>query len=347
MRTLKTLLLASILLITGLVPAGAGEISETFKKVRDSVVVVETTQEELAPWSQGKPVTMGGVGSGVLVDSLGMVLTAAHVVQTATDIRVHFSDGETYAGKVYASAPSADVAVIKLEKPPTSGVVAKLGDSDAVEVGDEVFIVGAPHGISYTLTVGHISARRAPNSLWGGLNEAELFQTDAAINQGNSGGPMFNKEGEVIGIVSHMISQSGGFEGLGFVVTSNLAKQLVLEQKALWSGIDAFLLSGELARVFNIPQEAAVLVQKVVKDSPGSRLGLKAGSLRAQIEGEQLILGGDIVLDVMGIEIQEGTESLEKIRAAMASIVPGEKITVTIMRGGERIELTAVPVERY
>ena len=346
MRRARVLSLLSVLLVAGWIPARGQSISETFKKVRDSVVVIETTEEEITSWSRGMPVKMGGMGSGVLVDSLGMVLTAAHVVQTAEEVRVRFSDGEVYNAKVYASAPGADVAVLKLERPPTSGVVAKLGDSDAVEVGDQVFIVGAPHGISYTLTVGHISARRAPNSLWGGLNEAELLQTDAAINQGNSGGPMFNTRGEVIGIVSHMISQSGGFEGLGFVVTSNLARELVLEQKSMWSGIDGYLLSDELARAFNLPQPAGVLVQKVVKNSPGSRMGLKPGTLHAEIEGETLMLGGDVVLDVMGIRI-DTADSLEKIRSTLASLVPGEKIAVTVLRGGERVELSAVPLERY
>ena len=107
-----------------------------------------------------------------------------------------------------------------------------LGDSDKVEVGGDVFIVGAPYGISHTLTAGHVSGRHRPNTIYSELATAEFVQTDAAINEGNSGGPMFGMAGEVIGIVSHIISKSGGFEGLGFVVTSNMARALLLERRS-------------------------------------------------------------------------------------------------------------------
>ena len=118
---------------------------------------------------------------------------------------------------------------MQLERRPTGAKPAPLGDSDRAEVGDQIFIVGAPLGISYSLTVGYISARRETDDLFGGFLPTEQFQTDAAINEGNSGGPMFNMKGEVIGIVSYIISQSGGFEGLGFVITSNMAKRLLLD----------------------------------------------------------------------------------------------------------------------
>ena len=154
----------------------------------------------------------------MLISKDGKVLTAAHVVQTADTVSVEFPNGEIVKAKVVSSEPPADIALLQLERVPASAVVAKLGDSDQVGVADQIFVVGAPYGISHTLTVGHISARRTPGGEQSELGLAEFFQTDAAVNQGNFGGPMFNMNGEVIGIVSHILSQSGGFEGLGFAV---------------------------------------------------------------------------------------------------------------------------------
>ena len=195
------------------------------------------------------------------------------------------------------------------------------------------------------MTVGHISARRVANQVCGGLSQAELFQTDAAINTGNSGGPMFNIDGEVIGIVSSMISKSGGYEGLGFVVTSNMAKLLVLQQRSMWSGFEGFLLTDMLAQVFNLPQPMGILVQRVAENSPAQRLGLRGGSIRAQIEGQELILGGDIILGVEGIRLNDAA-AREKIRRYVAGLTPGEELTVTVLRGGKRVDLTGTPIDR-
>ena len=114
-------------------------------------------------------------------------------------------------------------------------------------------MVGAPLGITHTLTVGHLSARHKPNATFSGMLTAEFFQTDAAINRGNSGGPMFNLKGEVIGIVSYNLSQGGGSDGLGFAVTSNMTRRLLLDEPSVWSGLDGYLLTGEAARAFNLP----------------------------------------------------------------------------------------------
>jgi S1-C subfamily serine protease len=245
---------------------------------------------------------------------------------------------------VIASEPSADVALLELERIPSEPVVAPLGDSDAVEVGDEIFIVGAPFGLSHTLTVGHISGRRNADKLFGGFSEAEMFQTDAAINQGNSGGPMFNRTGEVIGIVSSIISRSGGFEGLGFVITSNLARQLVVDERSPWSGMEGFLLSGDLARIFNLPQPMGVLVQKVVEGSMAASVGLRPGTIKAVIADQELLLGGDVVLSVMGLTISK--DSRKQIRTRMRGLTPASPITVKVLRGGRPVELSYDPTAR-
>ncbi len=320
----------------------ADTIAEVFKKVKDSVVVIGTTSTEGPSVPGGAATSVGGLGSGVLIDRLGLVLTAAHVVQVAEDIQVEFTNGEIISAKVQSSVPAADLALLRLDHPPRDGVAARLGDSGNVEVGDQIFIVGAPLGISHTLTVGHISARRITDNLFGGMLNAEMFQTDAAINVGNSGGPMFSMAGEVIGIVSHMISQSGGYEGLGFVMTSNLANELLIKRRGIWSGLEGYTLSGELAGIFNLPQNRAVLVQRVAKGSPASRMGLLPGFLPAVIDGEPVLLGGDIILEVNGIKYSE-PDALQRIRAYVSSLLAGEELKMTVLRRGKRIDLVAKP----
>jgi S1-C subfamily serine protease len=269
-------------------------------------------------------------------------MTAAHLVHTADKVFVEFSGGKIVRAIVIASEPFSDVALLKLNSPPPSeAMVAKLGDSDKVEVGDQIFVVGAPHGLSYTLTVGYISARRQMKTVYSGLSLAEFFQTDAAVNEGNSGGPMFNMAGEIVGIVSAIISKSGGSEGLGFVVTSNTARQLLLERRPFWSGISGYFITKESARVFNVPPPGVgMLVQHVAKDSPAAMIGLQGGTVRATIEGENLVLGGDIILEVQGIPL--GIENYQEIREMVSRLDPGNLVRVKVLRGGEQLELKSV-----
>jgi S1-C subfamily serine protease len=320
---------------------GAESLREVFKRVDPSVVVVQTNRHQVVTGPKMELATLSGLGSGVLISKDGKVMTAAHVVQTADEIGFQFKNEESVPAKVLTSDPAADVALLQLERVPVGAVVAKLGDSDETEVGDQVFVVGAPAGMSHTLTVGHISARRKPNTMLGGMSRAEFFQTDAAINQGNSGGPMFNMAGEIIGIVSHIISKSGGFDGLGFVVTSNLAARLLLDQNPFWSGVESFMLSGDLARVFNLPQGAGMLVQRVASNSPAARLGLKPGTMTAIIEGDPMIVGGDIILEVQGVPVTGDGASYLVIRDRLTALRQGDAITVVVWRNGRKEELTA------
>lgn len=319
----------------------AGSLRDVFKQVDPSVVVVETNSHHVVTGPKMQLATLPGLASGVLISPDGKVMTAAHVVQTADEIKVEFQNGEVSMATVLTSDPAADVALLQLKRVPAGINVARLGDSDEAEVGDEVFVVGAPIGMSHTLTVGHISARRKPNTMFGGMSRAEFFQTDAAINQGNSGGPMFNMSGEVVGIVSHIISKSGGFEGLGFVVTSNLARRLLLDQNPFWSGVESFMLSGDLARVFNLPQSAGMLIQRVASNSPAAQLGLKPGTMTAVIEGDPMIVGGDIILEVQGVPITSDGAGYLVIRDRLTRLRPGDAITVVVLRNGRKEELTA------
>lgn len=213
-------------------PTNAQQLRELFSKSNPSVVVIKTLEKKIPSVSQAGLVSLPGLGSGVLISGDGKVLTAAHVVQAADYVSVEFTDGKRVSAHVIASYPPADVALLQLEATPAEAVPARLGDSDKMQVGDDIFVIGAPFGLSHSLTVGHVSGRHLSEESVGGLSKVELFQTDAAINQGNSGGPMFNMDGEVVGIVSRIVSRSGGFEGVGFAVTSNVAQKLLFDNKS-------------------------------------------------------------------------------------------------------------------
>ena len=320
--------------------AEAQQIRDTFRQVKPSVVVVRTLKKAVAPFPQAGLVLEAGLGSGVLISDDGQVLTAAHVVQSADLIFVAFPDGNPIPARVTNSAVYADVALLQLERVPQGAVAAKLGDSNRVEVGDEILVVGAPYGLSHTLSIGHISGRYRPSNWVEGTSAIEFLQTDAAINSGNSGGPVFNLSGEVVGIVSKIVTKSGGFEGIGFAATSCMARHLLLDQKMFWSGLEGMLIEGDLARALNLPQAAGFLVQRVAKGSPAWREGIRAGALRAQIEGEDLLLGGDIILEVNGIAVQEGNRTFDQIYAAMSELKAGEKLTSKVLRDGKVIELS-------
>ena len=322
-------------------PARAQSVTEVYKRVKDSVVVIQTTERGPATRPGVVPAAEQGLGSGVLVDK-DRVLTAAHVVQVAETILVQLPGGEAMSATVVASEPSADLALLKLERVPMTPVVATLGDSSTVEVGDQVLVVGAPLGMSHSLSVGHISARRMANKLYGGFSNAELLQTDAAVHPGNSGGPMFDMNGNVIGIVSHLIFGETGDGGLGFVVTSNMAKELVLSGKGMWSGIEGYMLEGELARIFQLPQARGMLVQRIAKDSPAAKIGLMAGHREARIGDEAFLVGGDVILAVQGIGLAE-PGAAGRIREAIGSFQPGKPVTVVVLRGGRQIELEWTP----
>jgi serine protease Do len=331
-------LIPAALLFTA-TPGAAETLSEVFARVNPSVVEIHTRETDLPKRPLAKPVSVPGLGSGVLISPDGKVLTAAHVVQTADAIEVQFLTGEKLRARVLSSEPTVDVALLQLERPPKDPLVATLGDSDQVEVGEDVFVVGAPLGISHTLTAGHISGRRAPNATFSGMLRGELFQTDAAINQGNSGGPMFNMRGEVIGIVSYILSNSGGFEGLGFAITSKVAREL-LDQKSFWSGVDGYMLSGDLAQVFNVPPPGVgLLVQRLASGSPAERLGLKAGTVRATIGDEDLIVGGDIILEILGVSLA-APNSLGTIRQRITDLGPRDPVAVKVLRAGKTLTLT-------
>ena len=318
------------------------QLRDAFRSVQQSVVIVRTEQTGLAPFPQQGSVSLNGLGSGVLISNDGKVLTAAHLVLSADKTVVEFSDGELIPAQVIGCALSADVALLQTERNPTGYAAAKLGDSDSAQVGDEIFVVGAPYGISRTLTAGHVSGRRGLSESSRNMSAVEFLQTDAAINMGNSGSPVFNLNGEVIGIVSNIMSKSGGSEGLAFASTSNTARHLLLEQKPFWTGIEGIFISDSIAKALNLPQPAGVLVQRVAEGSIAWRWGIHGGTLRSIIEGEEMILGGDIVLRVNQVSVEDD-DSNDEIYQTISRLKPGENLVFTIFRQGQIVKLSIPP----
>jgi len=316
--------------------AAAQSVGDVFRTVNPSVVVIRAKGRDVE--GAGGLTRFNETGSGVLISADGEIMTAAHVVHSMDEVNVEFLGGQTVPARVISSEPAADLSLLKLDRIPAGAKVASLADSDAVRVGDQIIIVGAPYGLSHAMSVGWISARWPANSVYRAMPLAEFLQTDATINTGNSGGPMFNTAGEVIGIVSHNISKSGGSEGLGFVITINTAKKLLLEKPTFWSGLEGQLITGPIAQILNVPQPTGYLVKTVARGSISETLGLRGGAALATIMGEQLVVGGDIILKVQGIPVGEASDH-HRVRDILNALPPGREFTMTVLRLGQVIEL--------
>ncbi len=226
--------------------------AELYREVLPTFVTIATTR---AIRTQEGPQQQAGIGSGVLISPECHVLTAAHVVDGADSIIVKTHDGQLRRAELVFSEASADIALIRLAQPAPELAHAKLGDSDRLAVGQRAYALGSPYGLERSFSVGHISGFREFDRLYDGTILAEFIQTDAAINSGNSGGPVFNSQGELIGIASRILTLSGGFEGLGFVVTINTAKQLLALEDRAWMGFEGIHLNAaQLAQLLNLDQ---------------------------------------------------------------------------------------------
>ena len=335
-RSLLAALVTGAALLWLPAPTAAETVGEVFRMVNPSVVVIRAKGRDVE--GSGGLTRFNETGAGVLISADGKVMTAAHVVHSMDEINVEFLGGETVPARVVSSEPAADLSLLQLDRVPPGIKVAPLADSDRVRVGDQVMIVGAPYGLSHSMSAGWISARWPANSVYRAMPLAEFLQTDATINTGNSGGPMFNMVGEVIGIVSHNISKSGGSEGLGFVVTINTAKRLLLERPTFWSGLEGQLISGPIAQLLNLPQPTGYLVKSVARGSAGDAVGLRGGTVLATIMGEQLVVGGDIILKVQGIPIGDVTDH-RRVRDILGTVPAGGEFSMTVLRLGQVIDL--------
>jgi Do/DeqQ family serine protease len=321
--------------ISGPPPAGSFRVAA--KIASAAVVSINTLKEpernpQLAdPWArfffgdQGSE-PIAGLGSGVIVTSDGYILTNNHVVEGADEIEVVLNDSRKVRGKVIGTDPETDLAILKvsLDRLP----VITLGNSDALQVGDQVLAIGNPFGVGQTVTAGIVSAL-GRNQL--GINEFENFiQTDAPINPGNSGGALVDVNGALMGINTAIYSRSGGSMGIGFAIPVNTAKQ-VLEGivkegsvKRGWIGVEPADLSPELMETFGVRAKSGVLITGVLQNGPAAQAGIRPGDVIEQV-------GSKAVANV------------SELMTNVAALKPGQPAKFRVQRRDDAVELTVTP----
>jgi len=265
-----------------------------------------------------------GQGSGFIISSDGYILTNSHVVGDADKMTVKLEDGREFDAKIIGADKPSEVAVIKIEADDDLPVL-DLGDSDALEVGEWVVAVGNPFGLSHTVTAGIVSAKGRSSV---GIADYENFiQTDAAINPGNSGGPLVNLDGKVIGMNTAILSQSGGYIGIGFAIPINLAKaikdQLIKTGKVIRGRLGIMIqdLTPDLAKSFDLDANQGILIAQVLEDSPAESAGLKQG---------------DVIIEFAGKKV----EKVGSFRNRVSLMAPGTKEKIKVIRQGKRKTLT-------
>jgi serine protease Do len=274
------------------------------------------------------------LGSGFILNPEGFILTNHHVVKDATDILVTLSDGRQFKADVVGKDPLTDVALIKLANPPKELSTVVLGDSDALRQGDFVLALGSPLGLRDTATLGIVSAKhRGGISPVGTGTYDDFIQTDAAINPGNSGGPLFNLRGEVVGLNTAIVRPDIG-QGIGFAVPVNLAKSLLpqLREKGKvtrgFMGVSVGDLTPDLAQAFGFQNGTkGAVVQNVVPRGPAAKAGVEAGDLIVSLNGKPV-------------------ESAGELTRSVALVPPGENVNVTVLRKGEKKQLTFKVAQR-
>ncbi|WP_257456453.1 trypsin-like peptidase domain-containing protein [Archangium lipolyticum] len=261
-----------------------------------------------------------GAGSGFIIDPKGLVLTNNHVIEGAVTIRVRMDDGRSFDAKIVGRDPLTDVALLQLQGKVENLPSVKLGDSDALRVGDWLVAIGNPFGLASSVSSGILSARA--RDIHSGPYD-DFLQTDAAINPGNSGGPLFNMKGEVVGINTAIV---GGGTGIGFAVPSNMVKALLpqLEKDGAvtraWLGIGIQDLTSDLAKAMSLPVNEGAIVSQVNDNSPAGKAGMKADDVIVAIDGRKVGSGGELTRTV----------ALKK---------PGTTSVLDVFRDGKRQEL--------
>ncbi len=282
--------------------------------------------------------TQRALGSGFLIDKAGHVVTNYHVVEGAQRVQVSFSGNDEIDAKVVGSDPSTDVAVLKIDAHSRSLTPLPFGDSDAVQVGDPVVAIGNPFGLTRSATSGIVSALQRPIDAPNGLTIDHTIQTDAAINHGNSGGPLLDSRGAVIGVNSQISTGNTGGQGnvgIGFAIPVNTVKsvaaQIIRSGKAehAFLGVTADAITPQLAKLFNLPAERGLLVRDVYTGSGAELAGLKAGATSVVVEGTTYVIGGDIILRADG----KAVGTVEELRNLISTKKPGDKVALALLRG--------------
>jgi len=284
--------------------------------------------DDFGHFGQPREYKQSGLGSGVIVDKEGYILTNNHVIKDADEIKIKLSDKREFKGKVIGTDSKTDLAVIKINS--NHLPVLKLGDSDKLKVGETVIAVGNPFGLNETVTSGIVSATGRANV---GIADYEDFiQTDAAINPGNSGGALVNVKGELVGINTAIFSTSGGYQGIGFAIPSNMAKvvmdNLIKKGKVVrgWLGVSIQPVTPDLARQFGIKEDKGVLIGDVVEEGPAEKAGIQRG---------------DIIIEYDGKEVSDPSA----LRNSVAATAPGEKVSLKIIRDGKKLTFNVTIAE--
>jgi serine protease Do len=268
-------------------------------------------------------VPIHGEGSGFIVSPDGIILTNAHVVKGATEVTVKMTDRREYQAKVLGSDPQTDVAVLKIDA--KNLPVVRIGDVNALEVGDWVLAIGSPYGLENTATAGIVSAkgRSLPDD-----TSVPFIQTDVAVNPGNSGGPLFNQRGEVVGINSQIYTRTGGYQGLSFAIPIDIASRIKDQIVAHGSvkhamlGVTAQEVNQALADSFKLDSPSGALIASVVKGSAADKAGVQPGDVIRAIDGRPIVSSGDL-------------------SSVISLANPGQRVKVDIWRDGKAKELTA------
>ena len=316
-----------------------GSIGEVYRRVSPGVIQVTSnvvTESVFGPQRQQ------GLGSGFVVDKDGHIVTNYHVIQGASEVFVNFSQDDQLKAKVVGADPATDIALLKIDGHRRGLAPISLGDSDKVKVGDEVVAIGNPFGLERSVTSGIVSALQreivSPNN----FPIDQVIQTDAAINRGNSGGPLLNAEGQVIGVNTQIATAgSEGNVGIGFAVPVNTVRDVVMELMRTgrvehpYLGISMQDVTDDIAGLIDLPPEG-VLVARVIPDSPADDAGIRGGDTSVVIEGESYIVGGDVITHADGLPVS----SSDDVRRALRAKKPGQTLPLQIRRGDQTLSVT-------
>ncbi len=322
-------------------------VNQIYKADGEGVAFIESQleaqeSESFSPFGEVEPESGGGTatGSGFVIDDEGHILTNNHVIEGAGKVTVKLGDSEkTWDAEVVGTDPGTDVALLQVDAPKSEIHPLTLGRSADAEVGDPVVAIGNPFGLDRTVTSGIVSALQRDIQAPNGFSISHVIQTDAAINPGNSGGPLINAEGAVIGINAQIATGGGGNGnvGIGFAIPIDTVRAEIEQLKNkgevehAFIGISGGTITSELSKALNLPVDEGVIVQSVVKDGPADKAGIEAGSTEAQINGEQVRLGGDIITEVDGEKLKSMDELVEIIQGHN----PGDELQLTILRGDQ------------
>jgi S1-C subfamily serine protease len=281
-------------------------------------------------------------GSGFIYDKKGNIITNNHVIEAAETIEVTFLDGETVKAVLIGVDPYSDLAVLKVETSQERLKQVTLGNSSELLVGDTIYAVGAPFGLSWSLTKGVVSqiGRTLPTS--GGYSVVGVIQVDAAINPGNSGGPLLNSLAEVVGVNTAIQSETGMFSGVGFAIPAVLIQKVVpsLIEKGRydhsWVGIAGSDVTPSIAERTGLPDSRGFLVISVVEDSPAERAGIRSGNTTEVVDGRNMTLGGDVITHIDNKTVRK----LEDLLAYLEyRTEPGDKIILRVIREGQILDI--------